>query len=594
MSPTTPPSTYSHKSGYTDNIVDEAIHEQGRSDVSTSDRRLLDQPQHQSDLNTLKLGHNCPALNPVMAGSPSTLECLCIDPRELTGERVNESMRQVEDEQLLVKPRHEDAQLRKVSVIDCLPLEVLSEIFFLCLPVSTFIQPSTQQGPLLFNQVCSLWRQVCISSPRLWGSLCTMRREIPAFDSGTPPSFEDISRKDRNWNALVSLWISRSRDIPMQIRAKLAEGEADEALWDIIQSAHRRWQKVDFDLSDITTYSIDPFEPGDEYPLLKSICIRDRRGVPWEAPESWSTMSNKAPMLHDFAWELPRSESIPFQRNDLQLNWAKLTRLVLYHPLTAQECFNILSSTPHIVSVTFQRISFSSEVVFATLCLPFLTSIGVTVDYTLTPQFLFDTLTLPALKDLLVNCHGDWDRQSFMGFINRSKCRLESLNFYYLSITEDDLMDYLSMHEGSLAEVTIQGPRGYITDRMLERLTDNGVDPVWCPNLQIVALYEALNCSPGSVAQMARSRLDTPNRGPTLRRKTLRIMEFYSNEIEVEQMKELKDHGLVLILYDQNGERVPFTKDDMERLRQYQKEGLVLHSYASQIGFGPTESEDVL
>ncbi|KAF9461002.1 hypothetical protein BDZ94DRAFT_1222079, partial [Collybia nuda] len=49
------------------------------------------------------------------------------------------------------------------------PPEILSEIFLLCLsgaPVSLF--PQLHSAPWVFGRVCSRWRAVSLSEPRLW------------------------------------------------------------------------------------------------------------------------------------------------------------------------------------------------------------------------------------------------------------------------------------------------------------------------------------------------------------------------------------------------------------------------------------------
>ncbi|KAE9400643.1 hypothetical protein BT96DRAFT_818902, partial [Gymnopus androsaceus JB14] len=49
-----------------------------------------------------------------------------------------------------------------------LPAEVLSEIFFHCLPTDRNPVRSIKEAPLLFTRVCSRWRSIALESPRLW------------------------------------------------------------------------------------------------------------------------------------------------------------------------------------------------------------------------------------------------------------------------------------------------------------------------------------------------------------------------------------------------------------------------------------------
>ncbi|THU96893.1 hypothetical protein K435DRAFT_663697, partial [Dendrothele bispora CBS 962.96] len=48
------------------------------------------------------------------------------------------------------------------------PDDVLSEIFMHCLPETYNATRSLSEAPLLLGQVCRRWREVSLSTPRLW------------------------------------------------------------------------------------------------------------------------------------------------------------------------------------------------------------------------------------------------------------------------------------------------------------------------------------------------------------------------------------------------------------------------------------------
>ncbi|KIJ13172.1 hypothetical protein PAXINDRAFT_50824, partial [Paxillus involutus ATCC 200175] len=58
-----------------------------------------------------------------------------------------------------------------ISCIRRFPPEVLGEIFVQCLPGDTYIHPGPDTVPLLLTGICKGWRQVALSTPRLWCSL---------------------------------------------------------------------------------------------------------------------------------------------------------------------------------------------------------------------------------------------------------------------------------------------------------------------------------------------------------------------------------------------------------------------------------------
>ncbi|KAJ7111723.1 hypothetical protein C8R44DRAFT_583083, partial [Mycena epipterygia] len=49
-----------------------------------------------------------------------------------------------------------------------LPTEIASHIFVACLPSDGFVRPSPSKPPLTLAQVCSLWRDIALSTCDLW------------------------------------------------------------------------------------------------------------------------------------------------------------------------------------------------------------------------------------------------------------------------------------------------------------------------------------------------------------------------------------------------------------------------------------------
>ncbi|TDL25262.1 hypothetical protein BD410DRAFT_717971, partial [Rickenella mellea] len=55
--------------------------------------------------------------------------------------------------------------------VESLPFEVLSQIFFECLPENVFPTPSTKVAPTLLTRICRHWRVVALRTPQLWAGL---------------------------------------------------------------------------------------------------------------------------------------------------------------------------------------------------------------------------------------------------------------------------------------------------------------------------------------------------------------------------------------------------------------------------------------
>ncbi|KIM41518.1 hypothetical protein M413DRAFT_42372, partial [Hebeloma cylindrosporum] len=58
-----------------------------------------------------------------------------------------------------------------LSPVRGLPPDVLQEIFFHCLPTHHNPIIKSSEPPLLLTRICSSWRAIALSSPRIWSKI---------------------------------------------------------------------------------------------------------------------------------------------------------------------------------------------------------------------------------------------------------------------------------------------------------------------------------------------------------------------------------------------------------------------------------------
>ncbi|KAJ6508517.1 hypothetical protein C8R45DRAFT_445765 [Mycena sanguinolenta] len=87
-----------------------------------------------------------------------------------------------------------------------LPPDIVREIFVACLPTERNAVMSAQEAPLLLCRICSAWRTIAISTPRLWASI-----HVP---------FEWVFLKESRMPAIVQ-WLQRSGACPISLSAIL-------------------------------------------------------------------------------------------------------------------------------------------------------------------------------------------------------------------------------------------------------------------------------------------------------------------------------------------------------------------------------------
>lgn len=119
-----------------------------------------------------------------------------------------------------------------LSPLRQLPPEILSEIFFLCLYTGDSLD--ILQPPWLLGHVCSRWRAIALSTPRLWFYL--------NLDLDT---ISDTRPKDAV--SMVGTYLQRSRETLLSLFIRSSTGSANHhPIVDLLVACSHRWQFVQF------------------------------------------------------------------------------------------------------------------------------------------------------------------------------------------------------------------------------------------------------------------------------------------------------------------------------------------------------------
>ncbi|KAF7364864.1 hypothetical protein MVEN_00356700 [Mycena venus] len=110
-----------------------------------------------------------------LADSPF-IRALLVDPADELAkldaqiEEIEITLSQLKEKRTLLKAPI-DAHRALISPMRHVPLDVLQEIFFPCLPTehNALIDPA--EAPLLLGRICRHWRSVSYSTPMLWSSI---------------------------------------------------------------------------------------------------------------------------------------------------------------------------------------------------------------------------------------------------------------------------------------------------------------------------------------------------------------------------------------------------------------------------------------
>ena len=440
-----------------------------------------------------------------------------------------------------------------------IPPEILTQIFFHCIPSEQFPIPSHNEAPLLLTRISSYWRTLAINTPELWS----------AFHINYKDPAEDIPA--------TNLWLKRSTNRPLSLSLAIDFGEQNQqAILDALCRHSNRWKHVRFDFRHLycpPMYSLDIAEDSIQQLATFEFHARD---ISSTNLSPIIRLLETAPKLREVTWvdDLADTDML------LALPLDQLTRLSLAMDHGTLDYIQILNRCSNLQHIRITRPLLSSFQICQSkpspLFLDKLTSLTISYDLTA----VLDYLVLPALKHVRIFTanHGSdkrgqpsyptksysyesllhhshylqprvshtsnrtevWDPSPLISLIDRSTCDISTLSLC-APMMENALLLCLSKTSTELVSLELEGVE--IGDKVLNYLTRrrrrwrrpsrvdddggqvriesgsgeeddsenkeyNGVDEDFlCPNLEDLILHTQIISSQGVLADMIASRL---------------------------------------------------------------------------------------
>lgn len=209
------------------------------------------------------------------------------------------------------------------SPFERLPVELKVEIFSHCL--ASYPPLSANGAPLLLCGICTSWRALVQSTPKLWS-----RFGINVATFGSTSESQMIHTLK-----MVDIWLSRSRKYPLSIRicddpvGRVPDTRSAQILAALVPHANR-WRYIHF---SIPNSSITPLQhslpPVEGFRALRSLTLDVRA--------RWASYT-------------------PLDIHALGFPWGRLTELYLRldsnNPLTLDQCLDILAEGANLVRCT--------------------------------------------------------------------------------------------------------------------------------------------------------------------------------------------------------------------------------------------------
>ncbi|KAF8200038.1 hypothetical protein K438DRAFT_1759068 [Mycena galopus ATCC 62051] len=362
-----------------------------------------------------------------------------------------------------------DAHKTLLSPVRRLPLDIIEEIFMACLPSHRNCVMSAQEAPVILGRICSSWRALSLSTPRLWSRLHIVEPSYP-YSSSYTSADGLLQVKTAQRLEVANAWLRRSGTCPLSISLESSHDHSitppltppltpsstpspDVFLNSLISFASQ-WQTISLVIPPFTVQPLLRLTE-DDVPLLKSLTINERPGNPHHDTNTQLNITQArvlhAPTISTFSLTGGHAHS-----SDLPLRWSNLISLTLMGPAwdaanaqTCQVILDILSRCSQLRTCAFLvNEPPDGSMQNTTVACPFLHSLDMMcfLSPLRTLGLLLSRLLVPNLKDLKLRGEGQPHNASEADFLVSALAAstgLESISISSEIFSTPCLMEFL-------------------------------------------------------------------------------------------------------------------------------------------------------
>ncbi|KAJ7234000.1 hypothetical protein C8J57DRAFT_1381455 [Mycena rebaudengoi] len=448
-----------------------------------------------------------------------------------------------------------------------LPHDLVQEIFIACLPSHRNCVMSASEAPVLLGRICSAWRKIALSTPRLWTRLHVAEPSRP-FNFFPPTLFDD---KLAQRLEITRQWLARSGECRLSISLDSNHDVVTPPLTptpphpnsgrfmnELTPFAHR-WQHISFTVSPMALAQLTSLSEED-VPLLETVEIFPRP-EPAAHSTDWASFAFlRGPSITGFS--LHGSNVNPL---DLPLRWGQLKFLSLVghgwsvgDSLTSEAALHVLTKCPQLQSCrilisdgTSSPDSFYGNSIVELPLLETLSieSVGIPA---LTVRTLFSRLSLPGLRHF--DFRGRSENGDSLGPFLAASTRLESVDIDTETFSQKSLIELLRDLPPSLRRLQITdrvhrwGAEEVLNDAVMAVLTPSPSRPVpCCPALRELNIPQCRAFSDEALSGFIRGRLAAEPR--TLKRVEARFNRDMQVDVVADLRPFIDEAGLKVLLY---------------------------------------------
>ncbi|KAJ6594527.1 hypothetical protein B0H19DRAFT_1225651 [Mycena capillaripes] len=428
-----------------------------------------------------------------------------------------------------------EAHRALTSPLRRLPLDIIQEIFLACLPTHRNCAMSALEAPVILGRICSSWRTISLSMPRLWSRLHIVEPARP-YGSWNPGLYE---AKVAQRLEVAHAWLGRSGTCPLSISL---EGPHDHdmtppltptppSITDLFSNVlvpfASRWQHIRLALPPLSVEATLSRLTENDVPLLNSLKIIQRPNHPNSNPDGTRWSLSQSGVLHG-----PSLSRFSVTGNDTNastfpLRWNQLTTLSLMgptwamtQPQTCQVVLDILSRCPQLrICKVFVQSPVEALLTDSVVECPLLHILLLNCSLN-TSGSLLSRLSLPDLRDFILRGHIDHSgspstMDSLVSFFAASP-HLESISIESHAFLKPTLKEFLRGLPPTIRRLQIIEPLnmwnpflGPLDDDAFAALELSLDRPIHCPALQELVIVNCRQVSDEALLRFITSRVPT-------------------------------------------------------------------------------------
>ncbi|KAJ7354558.1 hypothetical protein DFH08DRAFT_955947 [Mycena albidolilacea] len=397
-----------------------------------------------------------------------------------------------------------DAHKALISPVRRLPLDIIEEIFVTCLPTHRNCVMSASEAPVLLGRVCSSWRAISLSTPRLWAKIHVVEPESDPYSRPAASFDQKVAQRVQ----VTKMWLGRSGQCPLSISLESApensppETEVSSAaslqFLQVLVPFAPRWQHIHF--ATPATYILEIISHLDvDMPWLETVAFHHQASRSLDNID-WGHFSI-------FRGARISSVSIPgriFIPERFPVLWDQLTTLTIGGPswsvdLTSEVIFRVISGCPElrcckvVVRDNLETEMSTAPPQHSILELQFLHTLAIHCVGDAAPvvSLLLKRLSVPELSNFIF-FGSRQDSPPLSDFLTRSLC-LRSLEINNHAFSKTSVLDTLGHLPSTVRQLKIIAPE--MAFRSQECFDDDALavltSPGLCPALRDLSIGDS-------------------------------------------------------------------------------------------------------